>query len=175
MKNKRFEEYFREYKDLIIRQVMDKTGDYQAAQEICQQVFFKLYLNMDRVHPEMVKAWLMRCAKHAISDYFRKKKLKNEFFVETSVSDEGNLLVEESVEIYEEKRETEELTGRILKEVREANEKWYEILVLSCIEGMSYSEMAKKLNVPAGVLRARMYRARMFIRDRFGDEYLNND
>lgn len=57
MKNKRFEEYFLKYKNLVIRIVMNKTGDYQTAQEICQQVFISFYTNMDKVSPELVKAW----------------------------------------------------------------------------------------------------------------------
>lgn len=56
MKNKRFEEYFLKYKNLVIRIVMNKTGDYQTAQEICQQVFISFYTNMDKVSPELVKA-----------------------------------------------------------------------------------------------------------------------
>lgn len=173
MKNERFENYFREYKDLIIRQVLDKTGDHQAAQEICQQVFFQFYQNMNKVHSDMVKAWLMRCTSHAIADHFRKAQLRKDLFEEKSVQEQGNILIEESVEIYTEKKCNEELTGRILKEVREVNERWYEVLVLNCIEGMSYPEMAEELGIPVAVLRARMYRARLYVRERFGKEYMD--
>ena len=34
MNNKKFEMYFLEYKDLVIRIAMDKLGNYHAAQEI---------------------------------------------------------------------------------------------------------------------------------------------
>lgn len=171
MKSKRFELYFRKYKNLILRQVLDKTGDYQAAQEICQQVFFQFYLNMDKVHPDMIKAWLVRCTKHALVDYFRTAKFRKELLTDTSVAEKGNLLAEESLDIYEEKRESAELTGRILSEVREVNEKWYEVLVMSCIEGMSYAEMAEELNMTEEALRARVYRARNYVKERFGEEY----
>lgn len=177
MKNKRFELYFRENKDLILRQILDKTGDYQAAQEICQQVFFHLYVNMEKIHPDMIKAWLVRCTKHAIADYFRRAKCHNEIFTDTAVAEKGNLLAEESLDILEEKRENAELTGRILEEVRAVNEKWYEVLVMSCIDGMSYAEMAEELNISVDALRARVCRARAYVRERFGEEYqdLYND
>lgn len=170
-KNKQFELYFRENKDLILRQVLDKTGDYQAAQEICQQVFFQLYLNMDRIHPDMIKPWLVRSAKHAIIDYFRRAQFRKDMFTETSVAENGNLLIEESLDLYEEKRENAELTGRILEEVREVNEKWYEVLVMNCIDGMTYSEMAEELGMSVDALRARVYRARTYVRERYGEEY----
>lgn len=171
MKNKKFEEYFLQYKNLVMRVVMDKTSDYQVAQEICQQVFVSLYTNMDKITPELVKAWLMRCTQHAVYDYTRRKRLQNEIFTEVEFTEIGNLLVEKSVELHEEKLEAQELTGRILKEVRAVNVKWFNALVAVCVDGMSYPEAARKLNVPAPVLRARVYRARVFIKEKFGDEY----
>lgn len=172
MKNKRFEEYFLKYKNLVIRIVMDKTGDYQAAQEICQQVFVSFYSNMDKVAPELVKAWLMRCAQNAVIDYFRKLRNKKEIFVDTPVLESGNNLVEESLKVYEDRLNNRELVGRILREVREVNEQWFEVLVMHCIDGLSYAEMAEKLGISEPVLRARMYRARTFIKERFKEEFL---
>lgn len=174
MKNKRFEEYFQKYKNLIIKLVMHKTSDYQTAQEICQQVFISFYSNMDRISDDLVKAWLMRCTQNAIVDYLRRNKGRTEVCLdEATVTDNGNLLVEESVELYEDKRIKRELAGRILREVKKVNEQWFEILVLNCVEGLSYMEVAKRLNISEQILRARMYRARAFIKQRFGDEYLD--
>lgn len=174
MKNKRFEDCFLEYKNLVIRLVMNKTGDYQAAQEICQQVFISFYSNMDRVSDDLVKAWLIRCTQNAIVDYLRKNKNRTEIQLdESSITQSGNVLVEESVERYEEQRSDRELVGRILREVKSVNKQWFDILILSCVEGLSYAEMAKRLNIPESVLRARMYRARVFIKQKFGDEYMD--
>lgn len=174
MKNKRFEDCFLQYKNLVIRLVMSKTGDYQAAQEICQQVFISFYNNMDRISDDLVKAWLMRCTQNAIVDYLRKNKGKPEIHLdESSIAQSGNVLVEESVEIYEERRNNRELVGRILREVKAVNEQWFDILVMNCVDGLSYSEIAKRLNIPEPVLRARMYRARVFIKQKFGDEYMD--
>lgn len=172
MKNKRFEEYFLKYKNLIIRIVMNKTGDYQAAQEICQQVFISFYKNMDKVSPELVKAWLIRSTQNAVIDYIRKNKTKEKIFTDTSCVKDGNILVEESVELYEKKRSNREFVGRILREVRAVNEQWFEVLMMHCVDGLSYAKSAKRLNISESVLRARMYRARVFIKEKFGAEYL---
>lgn len=134
MKNKRFEEYFLKYKNLVIRIVMNKTGDYQTAQEICQQVFISFYTNMDKVSPELVKAWLIRsntkCRLLIISERVRQKE---KHIVETTCSDNGNVLVEESVEIYTERQSCREFAGRILREVRAVNEQWFEVLMMHCV------------------------------------------
>ena len=66
-KNVSFEKYFLKYKNLIIRVIVDGSGDYQLAQEICQLVYERFYKNMDKVRPGMEKVWLIRCAKNALS------------------------------------------------------------------------------------------------------------
>lgn len=40
-----------------------------------------------------------------------------------------------------------------------------------CILQMSYEEAAKHLNIEVQVLRARLYRARRYIRKKYGEEY----
>lgn len=171
MKNKRFEECFLKYKSLIIKIVLDKTGDYQAAQEICQKVFISFYTSMDRVSAELEKAWLIRCTQNAVIDYVRKVQTKKEVLTDTGVTEAGNALMERSIDLYQKKLNDRELAGRILREVRAVNEQWYEVLMLCCVDGMSYAEAAKELNIPEAVLRARMYRARLYIKEKFGDEY----
>ena len=171
MKNKKFEMYFLEYKDLVIRIAMDKLGNYHAAQEICQQVFASFYTSMSHVSPELVKAWLIRCTQNAVIDYSRRWGIKREIPSDVEISDAGSSLIEKSVELYQEKLNDRELGGRILREVKSVNEQWFEVLILHCLEGLPYSEISEKLHVPETVLRARMYRARLFIKERFGDEY----
>lgn len=173
MKNKLFEEYFREYKNLILRIVMLKTDNYQVAQEICQQVFISFYEHMDKIEPDLVKAWLIRSTQNAIIDYVRRTKVRKEILTDTSVTEDGNNLTEESVEIHTKRLECRELTGRIMREIRAVNELWFETLMVCCVEGQSYEEASVTLNVPVDVLRARLYRARAYIRKQFGDEYFD--
>lgn len=171
MKNERFKEYFLKYKNLIIRLVMLKLNDYQVAQEICQQVYVSFYTNMDKVQPDLVKAWLIKCAQNAVIDYVRRNKLRREVLLDVSVTEEGSILMEETLELHSRRMENLELTGRILREVREVNPLWYELLMLCCVEELSYEEASERLNIPVDVLRARMHRARAYIRKRFGNEY----
>ena len=55
-RDERFEACFLKYKNLVMRFVIDATGDYQAAQEICQQVFVRYYEYIDRVSPDFENA-----------------------------------------------------------------------------------------------------------------------
>lgn len=171
MKNKRFEDCFLKYKSLIIKIVLDKTGNYQTAQEICQKVFIAFYTNMDHVSPELAKSWLIRCTQNAVIDCARKGQAKREILSDTVITETGNNLSEKSVELYQERLNDRELAGRILREVRTVNEQWYEVLMVCCVDGLPCAEAAKKLHISESVLRARLYRARVYIKKKFGDEY----
>lgn len=172
-RNERFEICFREYRNLMMRIVMDRTGDYQAAQEICQHVFMMFYKNMDKVAPGMAKAWLIRCTQNACIDYLRNSMVRKEVLSDISLSEAGNILPSESSDPCEESVINQELAGEILRDVREVNERWYEVLMLHCIQGMTHEEAAEALHISRTVLRARLYRARAYVRKHYGKDYLD--
>ena len=171
MKNKRFEEYFQRYQDLIMKIVMDKTGSYHDAEEICQQVFISFYLNMESVSDDLVKAWLIRCTKNAIIDHYRKASRQREVVTDTSEAAIGNIAMDKETELSEIRLDNLDLMGRVLRAVKAVNQQWFEVLFMSCVEGLSYAEMAGRLKVPETVLRARLYRARLYIKEKFGNEF----
>ena len=127
---------------------------------------------MDHIDEDLEKAWLIRCTKNAIVDYFRKNSTHREVSMnDNNLKEMGNVLVEESILLHERQMYQKELTGRILREVQKANRLWYEVLIMICVDGLSYSEAARRLGITEPVLRARLHRARLFVRERFGDEY----
>ncbi len=172
-----FEACFLRYKNLVMRYVIDATGDYQAAQEICQQVFVSFYECMDRIPPDFEKAWLMKCTQNAVIDYLRKNKRRKEIFLETPIGElreVSGALQEKSIAICEDKMNHRELLGKILAGVRKVNEQWYEILMLSCVEQCTHEETAQRLGISVVVLRARLYRARTYVRKHYRTEYLES-
>lgn len=176
-REERFEACFLRYKNLVMRYVIDVTGDYQAAQEICQQVFVRYYEYMDRVSLDFEKAWLVKCTQNAVIDYLRKNKRRRELFLEMpigEVREVSGALQEKSIAICEDKMNHRELLGKILAGVRKVNEQWYEILMLSCIEQCTHEETAQRLGISVVVLRARLHRARAYVRKHYGAEYLES-
>ena len=171
MKNEKYETYYQRYKNFVIKIVMDKTGDYEEALDICQQVFLSFYVSMDRVSEDLVKAWLVRSTRHAIVDYYRKTSREREILVDASDAQIGNIAVDGGIESAEERLDDLELMGEVLRTVKAVNPQWYEVLFMRCVEGLSYAEMAQRAEIPETVLRARLYRARLFIKEEFGEDY----
>lgn len=167
-----FEKFFLKYKNLIIRIVVDRSGDYQLAQEICQLTYEKFYKNMDKVKPGMEKVWLIRCAQNALIDYYRKARVKREVYTEDIPPAEvGNLLVDKSIECREERIDRRNLAGKILSEVRRVNVQWYDVLMIHCVEELPHAEAARRLQISETVFRARLSRARAYVRKNFEEEY----
>ena len=83
----------------------------------------------------------------------------------------GNLLVEKSIDRQEERIDQRDLAGKILSEVREVNAQWYDVLVLHCVEELPHAEAARRLQISETVFRARLCRARAYVRANFGEEY----
>lgn len=170
-KNDRFIMYFQEYKDQIVRFVISKTGDYELAQEIGQQVFCAFYIHMDKVEDDFVKAWLFRSAKNAVIDYYRKLETRKEISLDEKSRTDQDIYEGTGRKGCENQVIQSEMIGRILREVQKENQKYYEVLVMVCVEGMTYEETALQLNVSEQVVRARLSRARKYVRDHFGKEY----
>ncbi len=169
--NELFEEYFLRYKNLVMKIVMDKTGSYEAAQEICQDVFVSFYKKMDRISDEMVKAWLIKTTMNAVIDYYRKTAKEKELFTAPG-TEIGNVVASNEMERAEDRLDHLDLLGKVLRTVKAVNPQWFEVLFLNCVEEMPFAEIAGKLHISETVLRARLYRARLFVREKFGDEYL---
>ena len=172
MKKKKFEEVFKNYSSVVMKYVYFHARDEELAQEICQQTFLAYYKNMDNGDDDLIKAWLLRTAKNEIIDYRRKSHNKYEV---ARYGDVENIpcgtVREGNVESVAERIYNIELTGKIMKELRQVNRLWYEIIELICIEGYSQEEASEKLGITLRVLRARLYRARNYVRDKFGEEY----
>lgn len=163
--------FFETYKEPVIRFLVSRCGDKEISQEICQQVFCAFYICMDRIGPDYVKAWLFRSARNALTDHFRKASARNEVSLDAAWLEKEGILSESDPELVENLVINEELSGRILREVRKANETFYNVLIMICVDGMSYEEAAAKLNVSEQTVRTRLHRAREFVREHFGDEY----
>ena len=131
--------------------------------------FIKIWIRSD---PEWKKAWLIRCAKNALTDHYRKARVRREIYTEDIPPAEvGNLLVEKSIDRQEERIDQRDLAGKILSEVRKVNVQWYDVLVLHCVEELPHAEAARRLQISETVFRARLCRARAYIRENFGEEY----
>src|SRR5919202_6805886 len=68
-----FEELVRRYQRSIVSYVYRMTGDYEAALDLTQEVFIKVYGSLARYRPEFkFSTWIYRIAHNAAIDHLRR-------------------------------------------------------------------------------------------------------
>lgn len=166
----KFREIYEEYKNMILKIVYDRTGDYHIAQDICQETFARLYGYQNDINLDMVKGWLIVVASHLTSDY--KKKASSRREVPTDISRDGDdCAPEEEVARHLERAEHRRLCGHVLKALREKNRDWYEVLMLVEYLGVPRKAVAKKRGVSLSMIDYYLRKAKKWMKDNFQKEY----
>lgn len=167
MNHETFTEIYRRYATLILKTVVAQTRDEETAKEICQQTFLSYYKNMDKVEPGMEKPWLLKTAKHLVIDYWRKGSTQNEILAE---NDSEEL---QAVNPHDMEKEcvNKMFIYEILEDLERENKLWYEVIELLFVEQMDRDEAAKHLGISPAMLRARLYRAKQYLKRKYGREY----
>lgn len=122
---------------------------------------------MDKVDESRIKPWLLQVAKNLLIDYWRKASTRKEFLVESPTG-----ALEESGADMEKQCMDRMFICRLLEDLKEVNELWYEVIYYIFILKMGYDETAKLLDISPATLRARLYRAKNYIKEKYGEEYL---
>lgn len=135
-----FNEVFFSFGPAVMRFLTALTGSSDDAEEICQEVFVKLWLGHANIDPEKgIKAYLYTIARNESFDYFRRKRKVSDshreiaFDVEEFSSDQDVLV-----------RETELLIRLAVNRMPEQRRRVFE---LSRYEGMTNDEIAAALHL----------------------------
>jgi RNA polymerase sigma-70 factor, ECF subfamily len=92
MKNKReFRKVFNNCYTWVFNWAFSKTGSSEDAEDICQEVFIRLYKNFHKVDPLKRWGWLKTAVRYELSSYIRKKGKTDIYCAEISSVDENRL------------------------------------------------------------------------------------
>lgn len=171
MKNKVFTILYTDYRHLLMKIVVDRSGDSDLAEEICQQAFVAFYQKMDTIDKTFYKPWLMLAAKNAVIDYLRKRNFRREFPMSDCHLTDYEIITEDNTERIVDRMVDAQLSFRILEDLKKTNEGWYQVIEAVCVQEMRQEQAAEYLQVTPQVLRAKLYRARKYIRSKYENEY----
>lgn len=171
-KQRRFIESYHKYSALVMKVAFDMTSDFDLSEGICQNVFLSYFVNMSKILPKCDKTWLVLTTKNLTIDYFRKASTKYEALHEDplqekySVNDAYDTVREMMKQVAQ-----KELSGEILRDLKRRNRSWYRIMYGVYIEGHSVEDVAKSMGISTSRLYSKIYRAKNYIKDRYGDQY----
>lgn len=136
------------------------SGSYQAAEDLTQEIFLKLYNSLSKFDiSKNFNAWLMTLSRNYLIDQYRKRKLENtsrdEFNDHLLVSDtyKGP---EEGILEKENKKIIWEGFDHLSPDIRMA-------VILKDIQGKKYDEVAEIMSLPLGTVKSRISRGRILL------------
>lgn len=153
---------FERYNVRLYNFFLQNTRNQSLSEDLTQNVFMRIlkYKNSYKKGASF-KAWFFRIARNVQTDHFRKKKLETSQIEEDSI-DRNLKLSEENFDL--EKKEEVGLLYEALDKLA-ADKK--EILVLSQLQELEYTEIAAILNITENAARVKVHRALKALKDVF--------
>lgn len=165
-----FNELFNAYKSRIFNYINKMTGDRHLAEELTQETFINVYMNINNYRPiGLFKAWIYTIASNLTRNELRRRARKKDVSLNHPINDKAETTLEDMLS--SEKLSPEYIAGN--KELKQAIEKvlqslpdiYREVIILCVIEEMTYEEAAKALGTNVKTVSSRLARAReMFIK-----------
>jgi len=162
-----FEELVRLYEKKIYNMGLRYTGSEQDALDVCQEVFLRIY----RFIPQFNEAssfstWCYRIAVNVCKDVVGRRRS----YMETSFD-----MYDDEDEAYElevadmrfdpaDAAERKELVEAIRQGIRMLGHDHRQIVIMRDINGMTYEEISRCLNIEEGTVKSRLARAREKLR-----------
>lgn len=172
--NREYNEIYKKYKNLVLKVAYIYSGDnYDAAEDITQDTFLKLYIGFEKLKDGNVSAWLYTTAKNSALNY--RKKYKREMLSEDDELYKNNDQFGDSLETEYLKNEInlykKEFHNKIMSALSQKNPRWYEAVMLVYYMEVPQVKASEMMGVRKEVLHALLHRAKKWIRKKFGAEY----
>lgn len=145
---------YNRYKKKLYNFILRLAGDTMVAEDITQNVFLKLYENIEKLRDkESANFWLFRSARNEYYNYYNKNKRNvdlNDPIVENN-KDEFEL--ESYVEL-------KEMKAIVLSELDKMAYEQKEVYLLKEYGGLSYKEISETLEIDENLVKSRLYKVR---------------
>ncbi|MBA3785692.1 MAG: sigma-70 family RNA polymerase sigma factor [Acidobacteria bacterium] len=163
-----FEELVRRYQRPITSYVYRMLSDYEAALDVTQEVFIKVYNSLEKYSSDYkFSTWLYRIAHNAAIDYMRRNSV-NLQSLETETEDGTyQLQIKDERPTPEQEREHTEWRNEIEAVVHCLPAAYRDLIILRHSRDMSYDEIAEITCLPLGTVKNRLFRAREMMREIF--------
>jgi RNA polymerase sigma-70 factor, ECF subfamily len=157
-----FEVLFYKYRNKVKGFAMKIVPSQIDPEETVQEVFVKLWLKKEMINPEKdFQSYLFSIAKHLVLDHLKSAVNRKLYFVGEHF--QQDLLEEEGLETSI-SQETEEKLQKLINEIPERRR---EIFRLSRFEGLSYKQIAERLNISENTVDSQIRNALAFLRKEF--------
>lgn len=165
---------------LVAHVVFKLVSNPSDQQEICQDVFIKVYENLKSFKYESkLSTWIARIAYNTCLNYLQKKKV--DLYEDAAMTYEDESSEGREMNFTEniwggsigpdEKLMHGELSGFLKEEIQTLPAQYKTILTLYHMDEMSYEEIGNILNLPEGTVKSYLFRARKMLKEKLLAKY----
>jgi RNA polymerase sigma-70 factor, ECF subfamily len=149
--------------DALYRVALRLSGNASDAEDLVQDTMLRAYRSWERYTPGTnAKGWLLTILRHLFINEYR-RRIRHPETVDVDTIEPFALFQEVQEEDPQGAFFDRIVDDEVLRAVDQLPEAFREAVTLSDVEGLSYEEVAKVLDVPVGTVKSRLYRGRRLL------------
>ena len=156
------------YRDSIYFMLLKMVKNKEDADDLTIEAFGKAFKRLHQYSPQFAfSTWLFKIATNNSIDFLRKKKT-NTFSIDKAIEgEEGEYQIDIKSDglTPEEKFLKKEKIKMMRIVVEKLKPRYRQLIELRYFEELSYDEIAKRLEMPIGTVKAQLFRAREFLQE----------
>src|SRR3989344_197568 len=165
---KAYAELMGRYRDSVYYMLLKMVNNKDDADDLTIEAFGKAFKRLHQYTPNFAfSTWLFKIASNNAIDFIRRKKNETTFSLDKTVTNEEG--VEMSMNV---KADTPDPEAHFIKKqkvemlrelVDKLKPKYKQLIEMRYYDELSYEEIADKLELPIGTVKAQLFRARDFL------------
>jgi RNA polymerase sigma factor (sigma-70 family) len=169
-----FESLIEEQKRLVSHIVFRMVSNASDREDICQDVFMKVYQNLKGFHFESkLSTWIAGIAYNTCINYLEKKKIP--LFDDSSSQDQTLDSFPAEDMLPDEYAEKNDISRRLQTEIDKMPVHFRMILTLYHLDNLTYNQITEIMQMPEGTIKSYLFRARKLLKQRLMAKYQPED
>lgn len=159
-----FDKLMTRYRESIFFMVLKMVHNRDDADDLTIEAFSKAFQNIANYSADYAfSTWLFKIATNNCIDFIRKKRLQTTSIEQSRKGEDGEVVpiaVRDHNPDPEEAMVKEQRAAKIRAAIEKLNPKYRSLIELRYLDEQSYEEIAEKLDLPLGTVKAQLFRAK---------------
>jgi RNA polymerase sigma-70 factor (ECF subfamily) len=164
---KAYAELMNRYREPLFFMLLKMVNNKDDAEDLTVEAFGKAFKSLDQYTAKFAfSTWLFKIATNNCIDFIRKRKMKTTSLDKPYENDEGSEMsieIKSSLPSPDEKAIFKQEYQIMLEAIEKLKPRYKELIKLRFFEELSYEEIAERLDLPLGTVKAQLFRAREFV------------
>ncbi len=158
-----FADLLGKYKDAIYFMLLKMVNNQDDAEDLTIEAFGKAFKNLHQYTPNFAfSTWLFKIATNNCIDFIRKRRGGMLIPIEQTSEDKEEIIIPIKTDDLnpEENLISQQKINMMREIVQKLKPRYRKLIELRYFEELSYEEIAEKLDLPIGTVKAQLFRAR---------------